>query len=762
MMGLKIPFLNKNGNGATPSEETNGAAPSAKKSKEPASLIGAFPIDYMDGDAIVLKNGDRMAVFELSGVEKDLSALSNFSGMLNALTFPLQLLARQHPPFLSDFRANMAESRADGMTDKIYAAADSLDEMLESYEKNRGIVDRRFYVIVKERYVNEVPSMLALSQFTFYRLPEQALWNLIESACIGRSPASSEDDLPIDVQIRPKRVEVRGVGRRSISVTKCPRTITPFLVQSMFQTSMSMDLSMFIEPIPNSEAFSFLQSKRTRMQAAINHSEEKGRTVKPENEVALMDIVRLQRSIQQGSERLFSWSFYITVHESANREEDGYSDLNDNVQEICSMLAGNLAEVDLLPYKQKEGMLSTMPFGMEFLANQSSRLETTSISLLNPFSPPDMDMRTGTLIGLDVRAGSLITYDAYDSSKWVNMNTVVLAKSGAGKSFATKLRILRDLQRGVPVYVIDPEGEYANMAAIAGGRVLTPGTEGQGLNPFVLDFGMDTEDLYERIGGLRHLIELMIGSPLSSEMRASLDLALTSYYESPKRRDGATGFFDFCKELEKGELADPEDCQTVAKMLGLFTDGSMRFLLSDEGSDLLENEYPITVFDLHRIESSVRPAASMVCSQTIWAMAAKDPRSRLLVVDEVWNIMQHTSGAAFMLQMSKLARKHELGLLVITQDVQDMLAVQEKDGIQGNSGRAMLQNAATKIILQQDPAAVPVVLESCGLPAEYGSYLAGVPRGQGLLISSVGRHQIQIQATEQEAEIIDWDPRNLN
>ena len=81
-------------------------------------------------------------------------------------------------------------------------------------------------------------------------------------------------------------------------------------------------------------------------------------------------------------------------------------------------------------------------------------------------------------------------------------------------------------------YVIDPEGEYADMARSAGGRVLSPGVAGQGMNPFVLD-SSDPEELLQRIGSLRRLIEVMVGERLSAERRAALDHALASYYARP-------------------------------------------------------------------------------------------------------------------------------------------------------------------------------------------------------------------------------------
>ena len=153
---------------------------------------------------------------------------------------------------------------------------------------------------------------------------------------------------------------------------------------------------------------------------------------------------------------------------------------------------------------------------------------------LFPFSPPDLDTRSGTLYGIDLRACAPVVYDPFDGTH-LNANTAVLARSGSGKSFATKLGVLRGVCRGVRAYVIDPEGEYADMARAAGGRVLSPGIAGQGMNPFVIDRG-DNEELLQRIGSLRRLIEVMVGERLSAERRSSLDHALAGYYAEHRER----------------------------------------------------------------------------------------------------------------------------------------------------------------------------------------------------------------------------------
>ena len=109
--------------------------------------------------------------------------------------------------------------------------------------------------------------------------------------------------------------------------------------------------------------------------------------------------------------------------------------------------------------------------------------------------------------------------------------------------------------------------------------------------------------------------------------------------------------------------------------------------------------------------------------------------------------------------MAKRARKHRLGLQFITQDVQDLLS---EDSSQSHhrpfSGRALLQNAAFKLLLQQDAAAVSTVGEAFDLPEELQRWLLSCPRGDGLLLARGNRFPVRIEATPEETEVIEWRP----
>ena len=698
-----------------------------------------FMLSHLEEDGPVRLDGVKIGVCEVMGLEIDEPKLGAFAGALNALDFPVQLLIRQHPPRLQGMREKLREAQPQDLPPQTKAAAESLGRLLTDLESRDGILDRRFYAVCEHVRIDELRGLLARAGLSVHPLKGRQLRMLFVSACLGGTPAEFDEDTSVEVEINRRDMRVGDRLVRSLHLGKWPRSLAPGFLQGLMAAGAPMDLSIHLGPIPAEQAARTLEWQKVRFESAQSLSFKRGRTMSPDAEIALEDVTRLRDEVQRGRERLFHSSLSVTLHA---RDEDS---LKEMTQRAKAHFAATLGKLDNLAFRQREGFLSTLPLGLNAVAEWRT-LDTSSLARLFPFSPPDLDTRSGTLYGIDMRACSPVVYDPWDGTH-LNANTAVLARSGSGKSFATKLGVLRGLTRGVTAYVIDPEGEYADMARAAGGRVLSPGVEGQGMNPFVIDRG-DDEELLQRIGSLRRLIEVMVGESLGAERRASLDHALAGYYAHSRER---TGFRDFYKYLE-GQAPD------IAHLLRPFATGSLRNLLSDEGDDLLGNEAQVTVFDLRLLEPELRPAAAMVCTETVWAAAAQDPKPRLLVVDEVWSIMQHPEGAAFMVSMAKRARKHRLGLQFITQDVQDLLSEDSSRTITGHSGRALLQNAAFKLLLQQDAAAIATVGDAFDLPQDLQRWLLSCPRGDGLLLARGHRFPVRIEATPEETAVIEWRP----
>ncbi len=724
--------------------ETNEPA----EPKPPPDLTLFFMLSHLEEDGPVRLDGVKLAVSEVMGLELDEPKLGAFAGSLNALDFPVQLLVRQHPPVLAALRNKLESAQPEELPRRTRDAADSLGRLLGNLETREGILDRRFYAVCEHSRMDELHGLLVRAGLGVFPLAGEPLRLFWLSAALGGSPVERDEDTELEVEVNRRDIRIGGRLVRSLHLGKWPRSLAPGFLQALMATGAPMDLSVHLGAIPAEQAARTLEWQKVRFESAQSLSFKRGRSMSPEAEIALEDVSRLRDEVQRGRERLFHASLSVTLH------ADDQDTLKDLTQKARAHFAATLGKLDNLAFRQREGLLSTLPLALNAVAVWRT-LDTSSLARLFPFSPPDLDTRSGTLYGIDLRACAPVVYDPFDGTH-LNANTAVLARSGSGKSFATKLGVLRGVCRGVRAYVIDPEGEYADMARAAGGRVLSPGVPGQGMNPFVIDRG-DSEELLQRIGSLRRLIEVMVGERLSAERRSSLDHALAGYYAEHRER---TGFGDFYAYLEAEGGGNPESNsgRAIAHLLRPFATGSLRHLLSDEGDDLLTHEALVTVFDLHLLEPELRPAAAMVCTETVWAAAAQDPRPRLLVVDEVWSIMQHPEGAAFMVSMAKRARKHRLGLQFITQDVQDLLSEDSSRTITGHSGRALLQNAAFKLLLQQDAAAVATVGEAFDLPPELQRWLLSCPRGDGLLLARGNRFPIRIEATPEETEVIEWRP----
>ena len=705
-----------------------------------ARVTNFFMLSHVEDDGPVRIGGVKLGILEALGLELDEPKLGAFAGALNAMDFPVQLLIRQHSPDLSRLRQRLEEEQPDGLPPQTKAAGESLRGLLTDMETREGIVDRRFYAVCDFERVDDLRGLMTRAGLSVNPMKGRQLRMLIQAAALGGSPRELEDDTSADVEILRREIRINGQLRRSLHLAKWPRALVPGFLQALMASGSRMDVSIHLGPIPADQAARTLEWQKVRFESAQSLSQRRGRSMSPEAEIALEDVSRLRDDVQRGRERLFHSSLSITLHARDAAE------LKEVTHRTRAHFAATLGRLDTLPFRQRDGLVSALPLGLNAISTWRT-LDTSSLARLFPFSPPDLDTRSGTLYGIDMRSSSPVVYDPFDGTH-LNANTAVLARSGSGKSFATKLGVLRGLCRGVTAYVIDPEGEYADMARAAGGRVLSPGVPGQGMNPFVIDRS-DTEELLLRIGSLRRLIEVMVGESLGAERRSALDDALASYYMEPRERTGFSDFYNHVVEHGDGVLH---------KLLRPFATGSLRHLLTDEGDDLLTNEAPVTVFDLRLLEPELRPAAAMVCTETVWTAAARNPKPRLLVVDEVWSIMQHPEGAAFMVSMAKRARKHRLGLQFITQDVQDLLSEDTSRAITGHSGRALLQNAAFKLLLQQDAAAISTVGDAFDLPEDLQRWLISCPRGDGLLLARGGRFPIRIEATKEEADVIEWRP----
>ncbi|OHB00438.1 MAG: conjugal transfer protein TraC, partial [Candidatus Zambryskibacteria bacterium RIFCSPHIGHO2_12_FULL_44_12b] len=329
---------------------------------------------------------------------------------------------------------------------------------------------------------------------------------------------------PSALKVTPKELNLGEKIVRSFFVISYPR----FLGESWFAPIINLDrifdISIFIHPIETSKVLKQFQKKVAEVQSQIHSREEKGLVRDPMLDTAYQDLENLRDNLQQAQERLFDVGLYISIYAESDTELDKME------SEIKSILESKLVYVKPTLFQQEQAYKSVMPLGTDMLS-VNLKLNSSPLSSLFPFISFDLTSDKGILYGINRHNSSLILFDRFSLE---NYNSVTLAKSGAGKSYAIKLEILRTLMFDTDVMVIDPEKEYEYMAEAVGGRYFKVSLNSEHhINPFDLPpvtEGESTADvLRSNIINLVGLFRLMMGG-LTAEEDALIDRAITETY----------------------------------------------------------------------------------------------------------------------------------------------------------------------------------------------------------------------------------------
>lgn len=392
---------------------------------------------------------------------------------------------------------------------------------------------------------------------------------------------------------------------------------------------------------------------------------------------------------------------------------------------------------------------------------QDSQAET--IREMFPFSPQGLDNLTGTLLGKNMTTKMPLMYDPFNPDR-MNAHMVVLSRPNGNKSLFVKLLTFRETRHGIPTYLIDTEGEYQATAKALGGEVFTPGMPRHGLNPFFIEYS-NMGELAARVWSMASLITMMLGAQVNQDLNAVIDRCLTGFYAQELRNNnnsntlGEGGMAKFHEYLESDQAAE-KGGPRLAHLLSQFATGSARFLMDTEPRNILQDNKPVTLFNLENLPETLKPAATAICAQTVWGLAISTPRPRRLVVDDSWIMLAPPHGPEYFNTILKRARKYQLGILTATQHVQNFLSETPK-GVNPSvtyPGHSILQNSATKMALSQDPAALEPLAEALGLNKEIQQFLTGPLTNQGVMVDDQGTmYPVEILSTPLERQMMTPD-----
>lgn len=573
---------------------------------------------------------------------------------------------------------------------------------------------------------------------------------MIEEERLYREGVSTIKDLvsPSSIQVQPTFIRLSNQFVRTIFVTTYPRYISVGWFAPVINLNYTLDISMFFYPVSPDIILKQLKNKVGILEQQIVSDAEKGAPRDPLRETALRDIEKLRDDLTQGIEHFFQFSLYVTVY--ADTEEK----LEQNTSDVEALFSSKLVFAKRVLYQAESGFNSTIPLLNDEL-HIASNMNSSPIASSFPFISADLTSDDGILYGINRHNNSLILFDRFSLQ---NANSVVFATSGAGKSYAIKLEVLRSLMMETDVIIIDPEREYKHLSDAVGGTYVNISLASESkINPFDLPRAVGdetrTEDIIRSsIIILKGLIKLMVGK-LTHQEDAMVDRALLETYavrDVTASSDLSTVVPPIMKDLQN-VLEGMEGGGSLARRLDKFTEGTFAGLFNSPTNVKMDNQ--LVVFSVRDLEDELRPLAVYNIVNYIWNVVRASLRKRILVVDEAWWLMQNEDSAKFIFALVKRARKYYLGVTTITQDVNDFLT--------SEYGQAIVNNSSLQLLLKQSPASIDLVQKTF-LLTEGEKYLlleGGV--GEGIFFAGQKHAAIKIVASYTEDQLITSDPRQL-
>jgi type IV secretory pathway VirB4 component len=349
----------------------------------------------------------------------------------------------------------------------------------------------------------------------------------------------------------------------------------------------------------------------------------------------------------------------------------------------------------------------------------------------------------------------LILFDRFSLQ---NANTVVFATSGAGKSYAVKLEVLRSMMLGTDVIIIDPEHEYKHLSDAVGGTYINISLSSENkINPFDLPnaIGGDAKPgdiIRSAVITFKGLFKLMVGD-LTHEEDSIVDRAMLETYaknDITPDADLSNINIPIMQDLQQ-VLDGMEGGNELALRLKKYTEGTFSGLLNNPTNVKLNNQ--LVCFSVRDLEDELRPMAIYTIINYVWNIVRSELKKRVLMIDEAWWLMQHEDSAKFIFALVKRCRKYYLGVTTITQDVNDFLT--------SPYGQAIVTNSSLQLLLKQSPASIDLIQKTFVLTEGEKYLLLECGIGEGIFFAGNKHAAIKIVASYTEDQLITSDPRQL-
>lgn len=558
----------------------------------------------------------------------------------------------------------------------------------------------------------------------------------------------------------PKYIEIDNYFYSSLVIVNYEREQQEIILKNIIDVNINCIISMFYEKLDNYKVVRELTYHIGNIAVDLKTVNSN----RQDMDIAAFsynDAKYIRKQIQVNNEDIYYLYLYITIFAEEEKELEY---LLNKMEGICQSKGMQSRRAY---FREEQAFISSMPI----MQNEKELKEigrrnilTSGIIATYPFISSNLFDKEGIFIGTNRNNNSLIFINRYDTEKYKNANMCIFGTSGAGKSFFTKLLILRNRLYDINQYIIDPEREYDSVCKYLDGTFIKIGPTS---NTYINIFDIRKESIEENEKGyLATKITKLIGffhlifGKFDEEEKAILEEKIIKLYESKKinfedKSLWKNNNFKGVKEMpimEEFYNILGQDLKTKKFQIKLipFVKGSLNFF-NHYTNIKLENK--LIVADIYELGEDNLKYGMYLFTELFWDKIKKDRKEKKAIyLDEIWRLIGVTSNkevASFIYKIFKTIRKYGGSAVAITQDVSDLFSLEN-----GNYGKSIINNSSIKTFFGLEEENIKVLEEYANLSEKEKIEIKTLKTGECLMVVGENHILAKINASEIEKDII--------
>lgn len=524
---------------------------------------------------------------------------------------------------------------------------------------------------------------------------------------------------------------------RTLFISDLPPYMSPEIIPDISALPINMLVSVYYEPMRQDKARKLVQRQRTNINSNILNIQKKSSQSGYDPSLAVpKNLMKAQEEADLLIEDMTSRNqkiFWVTM--VITQFADSLEELDKDTKSLEFVANKYLCQFKKLSWQQEAGFNTSLPLG-NMQIHTRRLLTSESGSVFIPFSTQELTSAGGFYYGLNAVSRNLVLYNRKSG---INYNGFILGTSGSGKSFSAKREIVNVLlYTRDQIYVVDPDGEYSELAKMFGGQVIEITLGGDThVNPLDLNLGDGKEDpVANKSDFIMAICEVVIGGRygLTPIQKSVIDRVIRKLYQpylEHLARLGKNVTHDYAKSPTLKDFfnllmsQDEPEAMQVALSLEMYCTGSLDVFAYTSNVNL-QNRF--VVYNIKNIGANMKELGLQVCLDNIWNNCMDNRLKNLwtwMYMDEFHLLVNTESSQNYIVQMYKRARKYNGVPTGITQNITDLLKTDEV--------RVMLSNACFIEMLNQAPLDRTKLGELLNISPTQMSYITNSDPGQGLI-----------------------------